>query len=79
MAARLLLRRSLVGNSEYGLPVESMGTLGGAQIQEALEASWLEMPGRFATSARENWWEKPSTGKFLTFRWSVPIPILHCM
>ena len=31
MAARLLLRRFLVGNSEYGLPAESMGTLGGTQ------------------------------------------------
>ena len=31
MAARLLLRRFLVGNSEYGLLVESMGTLGGTQ------------------------------------------------
>ena len=27
MAARLLLRRFLVGNSEYGLPAELMGTL----------------------------------------------------
>ena len=29
MAVRLLLPRFFVGNSEYGSPVESMGTLGG--------------------------------------------------
>ena len=74
MAGRLLLRRVLVGHSEYALPVEPMGKRGGTQIQEAPETNWLQMPGHFATSARKNWWEKPSTGKFLTFRWSVPIP-----
>ena len=42
--------------------------------QEVPEASWLEMPGHFPTSAPKNWWEKPSIGKFLTFRWSVAIP-----
>ena len=83
MAARLLLRRVLVGNSEYGLPVESMDTLGGTQIQEAPETNWLQMPGHFATSVQKNWWEKPSTRKFLTFRWSMPIPSIkqsnnHC-
>ena len=74
MVATLLLRRFLVGNSEYGLPAESMGTLEGTQIQEAPEASWLEMPRQFATSAQKNWWEKPSIGKFLTFSWSMAIP-----
>ena len=77
MAGRLLLRRVLVGHSEYALPVEPMGKRGGTQIQEAPETNWLQMPGHFATSARKNWWEKPSTGKFLTFRWSVPIPTLQ--
>ena len=48
MAARLLFRRVLVGNSEYGLPVESMGTLGGTQIQEGPDTNWLQMPGHFA-------------------------------
>ena len=79
MAGRLLLRRVLVGHSEYALPVEPMGKRGGTQIQEAPETNWLQMPGHFATSARKNWWEKPSTGKFLTFRWSVPIPILNAL
>ena len=74
MAGRLLLRRVLVGHSEYALPVEPMGKRGGTQIQEAPETNWLQMPGQFATSARKNWWEKPSTGKFLTFRWSVGTP-----
>ena len=32
-----------------------------------------------ATSARKNWWEKPSTVKFLTFRWSVPVRSLHLL
>ena len=77
MAGRLLLRRVLVGHSEYALPVEPMGKRGGTQIQEAPETNWLQMPGHFATSARKNWWEKPSTGKFLTFRWSVPIPTVN--
>ena len=35
------------------------------------------MRRHFATSARKNWWEKPSTGKFLTFRWSVAILSLN--
>ena len=74
MVARLLLRQFLVGNSEFGLPAESMGTLRGTQILEATEASWLQMPRHFATSAQKNWWEKPCIGKFLTFRWSVAIP-----
>ena len=43
MTARLLLRRFLVGNSEYGSPVESMGKLGGTRIQEAPETRWLQM------------------------------------
>ena len=43
MATSLLLHRFLVGNLEYGLPVESMGTLGGTWIQEAAETSWLQM------------------------------------
>ena len=43
MAARLLLRRFLVGNSEYGSPVEWMGTLGGTRIQEAPETHWMQM------------------------------------
>ena len=37
MAARLLLRRFLVGNSEYGLPAESTGTLGGTQNRKCRE------------------------------------------
>ena len=66
-----------MGHSEYALPVEPMGKRAGRQIQEAPETNWLQMPGHFATSAQKNWWEKPSTGKFLTFRWSVPIPSLE--
>ena len=45
--------------------------------QEVAEASWLKMQGHFATSAPKNWWEKPSIGKFLTFRWSVAIHSLN--
>ena len=33
-----------------------------------------KMQVHLATSARKNWWEKPSIGKFLTFRWTVAIP-----
>ena len=43
--ARLLLRRFLVGDSEYRLLVESMGMLGGTQIQEVRETSWLQCKG----------------------------------